>query len=671
MQLNEFHVTNYRSINDSGAIRLEQISTLVGRNESGKTSLLRVLASLNPPGGVKPFTLTRDYPRDRKRSDFSDELRVLSTTWSLSDEERATLRQQFPRAHNVSTVSVARDFAGTREVTLHGWIPLDSLAVAVRNAVSDLQAAVAGLSGDHAELAAALSAPLAQLTALVAKEATAGTWATSVGGAVSALRSAAAPLLAAASDAGIEDAIEAVEAAVAKVASEAPHFQQAKSWVLKQLPVFVYLEDWETLDGHYVIRDYLQRRDQGQQTASDALFAKLLKVAELDAAELQRLMGASHEERKLQTNRASKVLTKTLRGLWTDRKITVELAVDGDHFDVVVSDEDTDALVPLDERSRGFKWYFSFFITFAADTQGGDKEKAILLLDEPGLFLHATAQANLMRFFETLPNQIVYTTHSPFMIDTGRMSAARTVNLVEGEGTTVTNDPTGDANTLFPLQAALGYSLSQSLFVGAKNIVIEGVTDFWYLSAASEYLKAIGQTGLKDGIVLTPAGGAQRAPYMTALLTAQQLRVVVLFDSESQTRATADQMIKDKLIRNDGILFVGQAFDPARADADMEDLLDEAVLIALIEEAYATELSGRPLQLTGQEPRILQRVERAFKTLGIPFNKTRPASLWMRKMGSDPTAVWSAGQTERFERLFGLMNAAVAKMEKAKRGAFC
>lgn len=424
------------------------------------------------------------------------------------------------------------------------------------------------------------------------------------------------------------------------------------------------------MDGHYVIRDYLQRRDQGQQTASDTLFAKLLRVAELDAAELQRLMGASHEERKLQTNRASKVLTKTLRGLWTERKITVELAVDGDHFDVVVSDEDTDALVPLDERSRGFKWYFSFFVTFAADTQGGDKEKAILLLDEPGLFLHATAQANLMRFFETLPNQIVYTTHSPFMIDTARMSAARTVNLVEGDGTTVTNDPTGDANTLFPLQAALGYSLSQSLFVGAKNIVIEGGTDFWYLSAASEYLKANGQAGLKDGIVLTPAGGAQRTPYMTALLTAQQLRVVALFDSETQTRATADQMIKDKLIRNDGILFVGQAFDPSRADADMEDMLDEAVFVALVEEAYATELSGRRLQLTGQEPRILQRIESAFKALGIPFNKTRPASLWMRKMGSDPVVVWSTGQAERFERLFGLMNAAVAKMEKAKRGAF-
>src|SRR5690606_26229703 len=114
---------------------------------------------------------------------------------------------------------------------------------------------------------------------------------------------------------------------------------------------------------------------------------------------------------------------------------------------------------------RGFKWFFSFYITFAADTHGGNAEKAILLLDEPGLYLHAKSQADLLVHFEKdFKNQILYTTHSPFMVPTQNVASIRTVNIEEKTGTTVSNDPKGDARTLFPLQAALGYDIAQSLF---------------------------------------------------------------------------------------------------------------------------------------------------------------------------------------------------------------
>ena len=258
-------------------------------------------------------------------------------------------------------------------------------------------------------------------------------------------------------------------------------------------------------------------------------------------------------------------------------------------------------------------------MTFAADTQGGDKAGAVLLLDEPGLFLHATAQGNLLRFTDTLPNPIVYSTHSPSMIDPERLESIRTVNLVEGTGTTVTSDPTGDANTLFPIQAALGYSLTQTLFVGTKNVVVEGVTDYWYISVASEHLLVNGQRGLQKGIVITPAGGAQKAPYMVALLTSQKVRVVVLFDSEPRTQRTAKELMQDRLIRSEGVLFVGDSFDPVRGAADIEDLLDEDTYIALVKEAYTKELTGKTMQLNPKVPRMVARVEAAFEQLGLEF----------------------------------------------------
>ena len=229
--------------------------------------------------------------------------------------------------------------------------------------------------------------------------------------------------------------------------------------------------------------------------------------------------------------------------------------------------------VNLNERSRGLDWFISFYITFSADTKGGSSQNAILLLDEPGLYLHALSQGDLLRHFAAdFDNQIIYTTHSPFMVPTENLDAIRTVSIDQETGTTVSNDPAGDSRTLFPIQAALGYSLSQSLFVGPNNLIVEGVTDFWMLSSASSYLESLGKTGLPDDLTLTPAGGAQKIPYMVALLTSERLQVLVLFDEEKQSRTTRDELVKAKLIRDNNIVFVTEGFDAAGkpAEADIE-----------------------------------------------------------------------------------------------------
>lgn len=581
----------------------------------------------------------------------------------------AHLAGLWPRVTGSQTLTISRDYEGRRRYDFPATATLDSVAEAARKAYTSAGRALVALGKTAPDVAEVLKPVVEPLGAALTETARSDSWGEAVAAQLRAVR-AAAQAASVEISGGLDTALTEIEGVAATVAGDTTQGNEARGWIDQQLPTFVYLDEWDTVEGHYLISEFLERSRHGGMTANDRLFAKLLKVAELDAAQLQGLLNSTHEERRLLTDRASRTVTRTLRSLWTDRQVTVEFAVDADHFDVLVKDADTDALVPLDERSRGFKWYFSFFITFAADTQGGDKENAILLLDEPGLFLHATAQENLLRFLDTLPNQIVYTTHSPFMIDAERLDDVRTVNLVEGAGTTVTGDPTGDANTLFPLQAALGYNLTQTLFVGSKNIVVEGVTDFWYLSTASGHLYAQGRTGLDGEIVLTPAGGAQKTPFMVALLTSQQLRVVVLFDSEPMTEETAKHLLQERLIRDDGILFVGQVFDPPRKGADLEDLLDEAVFVRLVEESYANELSGRPLALNPKIPRVITRVEHAFEGLGVEFFKTRPASLWTRKMATDPASVWSEATAERFERLFQRMNAAVAKMETSKRKPF-
>ena len=343
-----------------------------------------------------------------------------------------------------------------------------------------------------------------------------------------------------------------------------------RRWALGKLPIFVYVDDYPELTGHQNIAEYLTQEKNLTLPRSRTPIVIFEKDVQGGRSEPRTAPSPSpgandHETRNQLANRSSAIVTSELRRLWKDRPLKVRFSPDANHLDTFVSDPNSvyDVEVNLDERSRGLKWFFSFYITFAADTKGGSSENAILLLDEPGLYLHALSQEDLLRhFYNDYKNQIIYTTHSPFMVPTENLDAIRTVNIGQDTGTVVSNDPTGDSRTLFPIQAALGYSLSQSLFVGPNNLVVEGVTDFWMLSSASSYLESLGNAGLPGkNITLTPAGRrAENSCTWWRFSVPERLQVLVLFDEEKKSRATRDELVKTRLIRNGERRFCFRSF---------------------------------------------------------------------------------------------------------------
>lgn len=674
MKLVEFQVKNYRSVNDSGNIEVSQRTALVGRNESGKTNLLLTLASLNPPDGLKEMTFVKDFPRDRMRNEFSDRARLLETKWELSDQEQQNLANTFPRAKGVTEVTVARQYRAHRLVGFVDLPPLTVDTAMVDELVAGLRRSVnASLKGKDEPHAEAIKQALTELTSSLGQDDEPSDWAEAAMESVGSFKDTVGGI-----DAGIiennDERLNAIEAHAQNVGRDDEAHKEAKDWIISKLPVFVYLSEYAELDGHQDVSAFLQRKNQGTQTEADNNFDNLVKVAGLDPAELQTLLAQDHEERQQLANRASSVVTQKIRQLWTERQLAVRFNLDAQHFDTIVSDPN--AIYPVDvnlnERSRGFKWFFSFYITFAADTEGGPAENAILLLDEPGLHLHAMAQRNLLDLFKNdFDNQILYTTHSPFMIPTEELSSVRTVNISQEAGTTVSNDPTGDELTLFPLQAALGYDLTQTLFVGAQNLVVEGVSDYWYLSTISEYLTEQERTGLESELVLTPAGGAQKVSYMVALLASQNLKVLVLLDDESQAKNSAEELLKNKLVRDDNLIFVARGFDvPPSGGADIEDLLDPDAFSRLVQDSYARELEGKNLVLNDRIPRIVKRYEEAFRALGMNFHKTRPAKLFLRRMAEAPEDFMPSAASDRFEKLFNTVNERMTKLLDRQRRPF-
>lgn len=663
MRLTEFRICNYRSINDTGWVPVGKLTSLVGRNESGKTNVLQALKTLNPPGGPVDLNKTKDFPRHRRLSECLDDTEVVATRWALSGEERIELGAIYPRAASVEVIEVGRCYKAT-PITVE-FLPLSDFSDAADGVRKTLQELDDTLRVHATELDQALDNTLNQtLQKLVSeweKEEDTESWAISAAPSLAALRKTFAD-----SGSTIPQAVEQhllkIEGIVKTYNEDARASQKARIWVQKRLPVFSYVSEYPELKGHQNIADFLTRRASNQTNDADANFEKMCRVAGIDPQELQELHGkGDHETRNQLANRAGAVVTAELRRLWKDRELKVRFSPDAQHFDTYISDPNSlyDVEVNLDERSRGLKWFFSFYITFAADTQGGSAESAILLLDEPGLYLHALSQADLLRHLDSdFKNQIIYTTHSPFMVPTELLDAIRTVNIDQEAGTTVTATPSGDSRTLFPLQMALGYSLSQSLFVGSNNLIVEGVTDYWYLSTASEFLASKGHPSLPNNLTITPAGGAQKVGYMVALLSSERLRVLLLLDEEHQARKSVDDLIKSKLIVKKSVLFASEAFATPPTEADIEDILDESVFEKLVAESYKKELKGKTLKLNSKIPRIVKRYEDAFDKIGVEFHKTRPARLFLKMMADAPDSVIFGPSKDRFVKLFEIISEA-------------
>jgi predicted ATPase len=670
MQLKSIRVSNFRSIKDSGRIEVSRITALLGRNESGKSNLLRGLHSLNPLDGFKALDPIKNFPRDRRLEECTDLTDVVHSTWELDDEDKAELLEVLPRATAVTKVEIGRKYNGD-----HRYIVFPELtAIAfdeadIKSKIKKVAAGMRAKASDKNAIEAAADAFEAKASVTKVRE----TWATEFAAAAKAARTALATADAELTDAqeGLLDGLEELGVLIAR---DKEAQKNARNWAVGVMPKFFYLDDYPELDGHQDVAAYLHRKAHNQLTDADRNFEKLCKVAGLKPEKLQELQQKGDAEQRNQlANRASAVVTGEVKRLWKDRELKIRFNLDGNHFDTLISDPTAtyDVEVNLNDRSRGFQWFFAFYVTFAADTDGGKVANAILLLDEPGLYLHAKSQGDLLKHFEDdFDNQILYSTHSPFMVPTHRLDSVRTVNIADKVGTTVTNNPTGDAKTLFPLQAALGYDLSQSLFVGPNNLVVEGVTDFWIISAVSSYLSDAGKTALSPDLTLTPAGGAQKVSYMVALLTSESLNVLVLLDLEKESEATKNELLKSKLVLEQNVVFVAEAFDPAPGEADIEDLLNPAVYESLIKESYKAELKGKNLQLNAKIPRIAKRVEKAFEDLGVPFHKTRPARLFLKKMASEPEKVLTADSVAKFDALFTVINGRLDKHVAKGRAPF-
>jgi predicted ATPase len=336
------------------------------------------------------------------------------------------------------------------------------------------------------------------------------------------------------------------------------------------------------------------------------------------------------DRRQYQLNAASVRLTDEIRSVWNPNPERAEadrlrIVADGQYLKVAVEDS-LGVEIELDQRSEGFQWLVSFFVVFFAEA--ADKhQNAILLLDEPGLSLHGLKQRDFRDTISRLAksNQTLYTTHSPFLVGPDELDLVRVVEMTDRKiGTKVhTEVMADDPASLLPLQEALGYDLAQSLFAQQRNLILEGLTDFWYVEATSDLLRDAGLADLQQNIALISANKASKVVYFATILHAHNLKVAALLDSDAAGDQAAKQEILIHKLGNKRILRTQDVYKGGVAAAEIEDLL-RGTLIEIAKTALGWDVSKKAV---AQPDRPIVDI---FSAEIADFSKYRLAKAYVR-----------------------------------------
>lgn len=618
VRLKSVRVQKYRSIRDTGWFDIESDKTiLVGANEAGKSAVLQALQQLRHPEGVAGFDALRDYPR----SEYNDittgavdttKVEVVSAKFSLDKDDLAQLPSGFEnaiytRSQYLDNHAIHDVEGGPERVAFHAELKKDLARMAAH---TDKQHSGPNEGSPSATLQTLIVDWKENLYLTKEQGAALRTWLDGI--------------------AALVDESNQTEEARHDRLVELSGQPAARDDVLKildeRLPLFVLFNNYFRVRPLIHLQHLADRIDQNllddaQYDYGNQCLMKLLgfsardlsnlgKTAEPPATDPAALKAYRDQldRRSYQLNAASVRLTREIRDVWhpdttRDEADRLRVQADGQYLKVVVED-DLGVEIELDQRSEGFQWLVSFFVVFFAEASG-KHENAILLLDEPGLSLHGLKQREFRATISKLveKNQTIYTTHSPFLVGPDELDRVRVIEMTDRRvGTKAHTTVTAtDAASLLPLQEALGYDLAQSLFAQQRNLVLEGLTDYWYVDGTAQLLRDAHVADLNDRIAMLPAVGSGKVVYYATILHANHLKVAALLDSDAAGDHAAEQETLVHTLGNKNILRTKDAYKGPVTKPEIEDLLRQTLIeVAKSElgwdiEAAAASQPGRPI----------------------------------------------------------------------------
>src|SRR5215467_6904058 len=552
VELKSVRIQNYRSIEDSGIVPIGEITCLVGKNESGKTAFLQalhLLNPLNPIGGKTDFDDVMDFPSRRfsayRKVREESPAVVVTAVFELSDNELKIIEQDLGDGVLSSReISVVRGYAGSR-----GYRAEYVEGRAVEHMVSGIEMAATDRQ------AAESAATIPEL--------------------VDALRAIEEP------HSSVSDLIARIESWRKQSLTVYLLDNYFEAW----LPKFFYFSEYSTMRGRVSLPDLKAKEASGLADEADRTFLSLLQTANADLNDFEVV---DFEELIRELEGVANGITDDAFTYWRQNpglRVVIQMSPGnpddepplnrGPVVNLRIYNPKHAVTVPFDERSRGFVWFFSFYAYFSNIAEH-PRRRTILLLDEPGLSLHATGQRDVLAFIE--------------------------------------------------------HELAQTLVTGQHCLLVEGPSDLLYLQLLSQACRDAGLCALDPRWVVTPVGGADKVSAFAGLHGSAARNVAVLIDAGPRDQQRIKALQGGNRLDAKSLIQISDFV--AGKEADIEDLFAPAFYCAIVSGAYAKDLPGtlKPTDLKSRLPRITARVDQYFKNHDIAcgaFSRYRSAAYFL------------------------------------------
>ena len=611
MRLRKFRVRAYRCIHDSGEISVGDLAAFVGRNESGKTTILEALTLLNKDEKISDLDLC-----DEMAEDLKSEIEIVEGEFELNTKETMIIKEKFPNIPEIKKLRIFRtnknpdvqydfgnvDISEEENKGINSWENFTEKIFNFLETIPNhihIQLNPKFFEGSPPKNQEIFDSEMAEFSNNIHVAATEE-----------------------------PKVIEEWEKIYAKPENKFEHLLKGttdrsalENYIGTELhPRFVYFSDYKKIYGNINLNEFL-REERGESREGIEYIEEfdkaetvrnLFYLAEVDINEMDSIKESPSKLIKF-LNIASNRLTNRLNPSWKGDPIHVELRYQpGNIMSLVISDVHPDGTITntglLNRRAEGFKWTFSFIVNFAAETQRAELKEAILLLDEPARNLHPTQQIGISDLLKSLAgsNQVLYATHSPFMIFDYTPGNLLVVELDKRKHLSrIFYDYwNADDKTLSPILYGLSKGLVESIVdreIGTNSrpiIIVETMSDCMYLNAFDKFLQdpnismnplnvvaAFNKNsvlplaifyrnhGYKTFILLD---NSDESKQISAQLVANEFSKVQTIFFEREGKAL--QSIEDYMVLDDYLHAVNQTYEIKLRQEDYKNLTSDEVL---------------------------------------------------------------------------------------------
>lgn len=516
MKIKKFRIWNYKSIIDSQDCYPSQgVTILAGKNESGKTSILEALEDFNSDRDIRekaiPIQNEDNKPKMRvwfscSKEDLQEIFQTIDYSHEIKDDfTEINLEKNFPNTYSLGEETIKKLGLSNSEsvdievVKTEAKEPLDTIAAIYNAHQGDLQTVPPPQfdPNDFLKTKEIFEKFKADTEPLIPN--------------IPEPDSSALPK-------HIDKIIEICQKAIDGISTTNKFIEEFKNYY----PNFILFSSFNDIFPNTIPVGELDNNEW---------IKDLSVISNLDVS----VVKSTNDRRKIDhktklnidiNNEFKRFWVQDLSELlieWDNEKLSFWIQEDGHHFEPEI-------------RSQGKRWYLAFYVKVTARAK--EEYTNIILIDEPGLYLHATAQRDVLKKLEEVSKdaQVIFSTHSPYLIEADKLDRLRLIYRTSADGTIIENKihKVADKETLTPILTAIGLEMTNSIsqIDRINNVVVEGPSDYYYLQAFKRLSK-------EENTNFIYGGGSGNMPKVGTILQGWGCKVIYLYDT--------DQGLKDAL----------------------------------------------------------------------------------------------------------------------------